>query len=371
MSDTTPARPDEARRPPPDPADWSKATEEEVRQQQDWFVETFNRLAGRCQLKAEDNAHGVNELRHMAKTVSQWTVEEAREVLTELRPTADGVVDIVRTRGIEVVDDRNRPRLTLGFLDYDEDTYGLNLLDRHGRQFAWLLLGTDGAQFGLSNGENVVLNADVALNDGRNFRPGVRLALADENGTAALELGVAADGTVWGPTPFGSGTKEGTEPTAMQERIDAGWSATDVLAAGPLARDRAPAPDDRASKQARVRPEWISTEGMGIPQDLLAEVADVTQRARALVPDLQAVTTRAEELFAQAEACLTAQEGLGGELPLEVWDAAWSTIGTRQLGDVLKLLSALAGHHLEGSQGPDLDEMRDQFADLLSGAPRS
>jgi len=45
----------------------------------------------------------------------------------------------------------------------------------------------------------------------------------------------------------------------MQERIDAGWSAPDVLAAGPLARDRAPAPDDRASKQARVRPEWIST----------------------------------------------------------------------------------------------------------------
>jgi len=109
---------------------------------------------------------------------------------------------------------------------------------------------------------------------------------------------------------------------------------------------------------------------MGIPHELMAEVAEATQRARALVPDLQAVATRADELFARAEACLTAQEGLGGELPLEVWDAAWSTIGTRQLGDLLKLLSALAGHHMEGSQGPDLDEMRDQFADLLSGAPR-
>lgn len=75
------------------------------------------------------------------------------------------VSDVIRTRRLEVVDERGRVRVVLGFIGRGEGPiFGVAIQDESGRGRVWMLHDGAAAEVGLDHGGNVVAALSVADN---------------------------------------------------------------------------------------------------------------------------------------------------------------------------------------------------------------
>lgn len=105
---------------------------------------------------------------------------------------------VIRTRRIEVLDGKGRPRVVLGDLSGGappEQVFGLALLDQDGRQRAWLAIHDHGATLAFDRVGNTVL--ELGVDDGEEaMTPGVYVQFSDDDGRPALGWRVDGDGEV-------------------------------------------------------------------------------------------------------------------------------------------------------------------------------
>lgn len=107
----------------------------------------------------------------------------------------DEVIDVVRTRRVEVVDEQGRVRATLGS-GVDPEAVGLRIYDRRGSERISVINLPYGAVISLSHEGNPVAHIECADDIDEVMDPGTQIALFDGDADLVMRWWVGLDGEV-------------------------------------------------------------------------------------------------------------------------------------------------------------------------------
>ena len=120
----------------------------------------------------------------------------------------NGDAGVVRTRRVEVVDERGRPRLVLGDIGNPErpgEVFGIAVVDPAGHHRAWLALDDSGAALVFDRTGNAVAELGVDDGTGEALMTGAYFHLCDLDGRPVVGWRVDDDGEATVRTGGGEG----------------------------------------------------------------------------------------------------------------------------------------------------------------------
>ena len=107
--------------------------------------------------------------------------------------------DILRLKGVEIVDDRGRVRITLGPLggsSREEPVFGIAIHDEEGSERMWLTLDAEGPTLVFASGGTGVIYIGVDDPVGDTRHPGAYINIGDATGRVTVGWRVTPDGSI-------------------------------------------------------------------------------------------------------------------------------------------------------------------------------